>query len=115
VQYTYARCNSLLEKADSIMGEPDYEGINNKEAMEVVGLLEKFPESLFETIEKYEPCYISRYLVDLAKAFNRFYYRHRIIDAEPELKTARLMLAKCVKTVIGEGLRLLGISAPAKM
>ena len=86
VQYTYARCNSLLEKADSIMGEPDYEGINNKEAMEVVGLLEKFPESLFETIEKYEPCYISRYLVDLAKAFNRFYYRHRIIDAEPELK-----------------------------
>ncbi|MFW5780010.1 MAG: arginine--tRNA ligase [Bacillota bacterium] len=117
VQYTYARCSSLLKKANEtdIEGGLDYEGINNEEAMRVVSLLERFTEVLIDVEEKNEPCFISRYLVNLAQAFNKFYYEHRINDVEKGMKNARLMLVKSVRIVIKEGLRLLGISAPEQM
>lgn len=120
VQYTNARCNSVLEKAeaskllvDSVA--PDYNGINNTESNILIALLEKFPEILLDVTERYEPCYISRYLVDVCQAFNRFYYEHRIIDAIEGERKARVMLTKATHTVIEEGLRLLGISSPEQM
>ena len=119
VQYTNARCNSVLAKiGDQAVLNGDggnYQGINNKEGLRVIALLEKFSQTLMETAERYEPCYISRYLVELSQAFNRFYYEHRIIDAEEGVKKARAELVAAVHIVLEEGLRLLGISAPKQM
>lgn len=116
VQYTNARCGSVLEKAGEIElgGELDYEGLNNPEAEYLVKLLEKFPETLVEAAEKKEPCNISRLLVNICQAFNKFYYEHRILNEEKH-RAVRLMLVKAVKIVLEEGLRILGIGAPRKM
>lgn len=120
VQYTNARCNSVLKKADfkALMKEDiaaDFDSLNNTEGLKLITLLEEFPSVLTDVTEKNEPCYISRYLTSLCQAFNRFYYAHRIADIDKAERKARAMLVSCVHTVIEEGLRLLGISAPAQM
>ena len=116
VQYTNARCNSVLEKVGEIdITKANFDAVNNQECNAVIALLELFPKVLGDCLEKYEPCYLSRYLVNLCQEFNRFYFAHRILNEEEGVKTARAILVKCTKTVIEEGLSLLGISAPKKM
>ena len=65
-----------------------------------------------------EPQEIARYLLELASAFNTYVSdgrRHRILGDDAELSVARLGLARCVRTVLANGLGLLGISAPERM
>lgn len=121
LQYTMARCTSVLEKGgyqdifDSAFEYKDeYWGVDNKEGEAVVALLDAFPSVLAEAGEKYEPSLIARYLIDLAQAFNKFYYEHRILIQGRE-QAGRLALVCAVKLVLGEGLRLLGINAPHQM
>jgi len=116
IQYTNARANSVLTR----LGETDYsiadfEGINSEEGNAVIAQLEKFPQIIVSAVEKNEPCYISRFLIELCKEYNRFYFAHRIIDQPKEIAAVRGMLTEATHIVIEEGLRLLGISAPKKM
>jgi arginyl-tRNA synthetase len=74
-----------------------------------------FPERIAEAAEKYEPFVISRHLVALAQAFNKFYNTHTILTGEENIKTARLSLVAAVRDVLAAGLGLLGIAAPNKM
>ena len=115
VQYTYARCNSLFEKCGEIGEEIDYSGIDNEESKDIVRLLEKYPEVLKDSARKYEPSVITRYAVDLAQAFNKFYFEHKINGEAEGIKNARLTLTKAVQQVIGNALKLLGIATPEKM
>lgn len=116
VQYTAARCKSILRKVGAFdMSGADYSGLDNEESAAVVTTLARFPEVIVAAGEKYEPCFVARYLVDLCKDFNRFYLNNRIINEPDGIKNARASLVFAVKTVIEEGLRLLGISAPDKM
>lgn len=115
VQYTYARCNSLFEKCGQIGTEIDYKGIDNESSKEILRLLEKYPETIKESARKYEPSVITRYVVDLAQAFNKFYFEHKINGEAEGIKNSRLMLTKAVQQVIGNGLGLLGIATPSKM
>ncbi|MDE6550868.1 MAG: arginine--tRNA ligase [Clostridia bacterium] len=115
VQYTHARCCSLLDKCGTVDAAPDYEGISSPEAGEVIKLIDNYPQVLLSAAEKYEPCFVARYLVDLAQAFSRFYLACNINNAEPPVKASRLMLVKAVKNILCDGLRLLGIGAPVKM
>ena len=115
VQYTNARCLSVLNKAGGSSAEPDFSAVDNEEGRAVVSLLERFPDVLREAVEKYEPCYIGRFLVDLCQNYNRFYLAHRITGEAESGKKARAMLTDAVHVVIEEGLRLMGIDAPKKM
>ncbi len=121
IQYTNARCNSVLKKSDSpdILNNNDivcdYSALDNAESLDLIAQLERFSEVLYQIIEKYEPCFLSRYLVELCQSFNRFYYEHRIIDIELPKRKVRLQLAKATHYIIKEGLRLLGITAPNQM
>ncbi len=115
VQYTYARCNSLLEKCGKIGDNIDYEGINNDEANELVRLIDRYQDILKDCARKYEPSILTRHIVEIAKAFNKFYFEHNINNAEEPIKNARLLLVSATKQVIGNGLALLGIKAPSKM
>lgn len=115
VQYTHARCRSLTEKCPDPDCDPDYSGVTGAEACEVLKLLDSYPDVILSAAEKYEPCYVSRFLVDLAQAFGKFYLTCNIAKAEDGVKKARLMLVKAVKSVLKDGLKLLGIKAPEKM
>ena len=66
-------------------------------------------------MEKNEPYFITRQIVEIAKAFNKFYNSSQIIVDDIEVKKARLMLTYGTKEVIRIGLGLLGIEAPNKM
>lgn len=116
VQYTHARCNSVLKKAGAYDGgEVDYSGISDEESSEVVKLISSFPEAVKAAAEKYEPCFVARHLVSLAQSYNRFYLANRIANAEPKIRNARVLLTTAVKNVLESGLALLGIAAPEKM
>lgn len=126
VQYTNARCNSVLKKGhdywkrcasgDYVPTDEDYEkGVANKEAVEVVRLIEKYPEVLKDVLVDYEPSILTRYIMNLAQAYNKFYFEHKIITAEEGARETRLMLTMAVHRVLEDGLKLLGISCPKKM
>ena len=115
VQYTQARCRSLLEKCAYPDCDPDYSGIAGEEAGEVLKLLDSYPDVILSAVEKYEPCYLSRFLVDLSQAFGKFYLACNIAKAPDAVRKARLMLVKAVQGVLVDGLSLLGIKAPEKM
>ncbi len=114
VQYTCARANSVLSKAgDSGCVVEGYEP--NAQEFEVVKQLASFPDTLKEAAEKYEPCYIARFAVDLAQKFNKFYIDCKILNAEGDTKQFRLALTKAVLQTLKNALAILGIGVPDKM
>jgi arginyl-tRNA synthetase len=121
LQYTAARCASVLEKggcehllSQDFEYKDEFFGVDNKEGEAVITLLDTYPAVIREAAEKYEPSLISRHLIDLAQAFNKFYYEHRILSEGRE-RAGRLALTCAVRHVLCEGLRLLGIKIPPKM
>lgn len=116
VQYTYARTNSILEKGGfKIEDDADYSLLKSKEEINITRLLYGFPNTILDSMEKDEPFFITRQLVEIAKAFNKFYNACPIIIEDTELKKARMSLTYSVKTVLKTGLALLGIEAPERM
>jgi len=122
VQYTHARAVSVLRNARGFWSEKELDvdkcGLNyitSDSAYELARLLYKFPSVIADAAEKYEPAIVTRHLVDTAQAFNRFYHNeHILVDNESE-KLAKLTLVYAAKTVIKNGLWLLGMEAPDKM
>ncbi len=114
VQYTHARCCSVLAKG-SLGEERDYSGIADDTAKELLRCLDKYPSLLLEAADKYEPSLITRHIVDICQLYNKFYFENRIIDAPEGIKNARLDLTYAVKTTIANALSILGIAAPEKM
>ncbi|MGE5494297.1 MAG: arginine--tRNA ligase [Burkholderiales bacterium] len=117
VQYTHARCASLLRRAefDYKSEQKDFSALDNEEAFAAVKLLYSFPDAVRRACEKNEPYLITRHIIELAKAMNKYYYEHRIITEDTRQTAARLLLAECVKTVIKTGLSLIGVGAPERM
>ncbi|EOD00934.1 arginine--tRNA ligase [Caldisalinibacter kiritimatiensis] len=116
VQYTHARACSVLKKAEvEITDEVDYSQLTNEQVVNVVRLIESFPQTIVNAMEKNEPSFITRHIVDIAQAFNKFYHDCPILSENEEMKKARLLLVYAVKTVLQIGLGLLGIEAPEKM
>ena len=114
VQYTCARANSVLLKNGVKAIIPDNYQPNVQE-FEVVKELASFTDVLKEAAEKYEPCYIARYAVDLAQKFNKFYFDCKILTAEGEVKDFRLALTEATLYTLKSALSILGIGVPDKM
>ena len=116
VQYTHARCCSLLKKGGTVnLDDLNLDSVANAEGIAVIKSLISFADSVKKAATLREPCYVSRHIVDLAEKFNRFYIAHKIASAEEGLKNARLILTLAVKNTIKTGLSLLGIDAPEAM
>lgn len=116
VQYSHARANSLLEKGEfNLEDKIDYSLLKAEDEISLIRLLYNFPKAVLDALDKYEPSFVTRHVVEIAKGFNKFYNSCPIMNAEEELKKARLSLVYAAKTVINTGLGLLGMEAPNKM
>ena len=117
LQYTYARCHSVLAKADTTQYGTAFDtaALCDADAQNVLKLLLQFPALIKAAVDKSEPSLIARYLIDLAQGYNKFYYENRILEADATIQQARLQLTKAVQTVLKLGLYLLGIEVLEKM
>jgi len=118
LQYTYARTNSVLAKAGNAINAkavPDYSSLDNAESKELIKLINRYPDIIKDAAEKYEPSILSKYLIDLAQAYNKFYFEHRILNEETSIQLPRLYATDATNKIIKNGLSLLGIDVPAKM
>ena len=122
VQYTYARAKSVLRNAgDDVVAKAeaaeglDMQYISGDSAYELAKLIYAFPAVIGEAANKYEPSVVTRHIVDVAQAFNRFYHDEHILVDNEEEKLAKTALVIAAANTIKNGLGLLGISAPEKM
>ncbi|MGL4819977.1 MAG: arginine--tRNA ligase, partial [Bacilli bacterium] len=113
LQYTNARAHSILAKAEAVNSTVE-EGLADDWSWALMKELNQFPSIVKRSGERFEPSVISRYLLDVAQAFNKFYSHVRILD-EDAGKATRLQYVRAVTIVLSEGLRLLGIGAPKQM
>lgn len=120
VQYTHARACSILRNAGEAVMASAKEGfdasrITSDSAHALIKLIYEMPEVIAEAGEKYEPSIVTRHIVDIAQAFNKFYHdEHILVDDETD-KTAKVALVMAARNVIRNGLDLLGMKAPEKM
>lgn len=115
VQYTYVRGRSILRKAGNVPETADLSYLTTEDEFQLVRLLGAFKDSVREAVERYEPFVVIRHVTEIAKAYNKFYNTHPILNAEENVKNARLQLTKAVGTVIKTGLGLAGIETPENM
>lgn len=116
VQYTYARGKSILRRAGEVQGEVNFAALNSQEEFNLVKVLGNLKEEVLVAIDKLEPSIVTRYIIDVAKAFNKFYNAHNIMATEDmAVKNARLKLVEATCQVIKNGLDLLGIDVVEEM
>ena len=117
IQYTYVRIKSVLDKAGEIPNIKDVnvEKLDDKYSQEILKLIYNFENILVQVTEKEEPSILSRYLIDLAKAYSSFYNENKIMVDDKEVKDARIYLSYAAAKVLKEGTALLGMEMPNKM
>lgn len=125
VQYAHARIASILRKAKKeqldIQASADLSLLSAPEEMDLIRILLSFPRVVREATQWFEPHRIPSYLEEVATAYHRFQHAGkqdknlRVISKNVPMTLARLALCRATQTVLANGLRLLGISAPERM
>ena len=117
IQYTYVRTKSLLEKVGNIpnIKEIDVNYLLDDYSQKVLKLIYDFEDVLIQVTEKNEPSILSRFLIELAKAYSNFYNENKVIVEDEDVKNARIYLTYAVSKVLKAGTELLGIQLPDKM
>ena len=115
LQYTYARCKSVLNKT-AIKEQKNIEKIPeniNEDEMALVRDFYKFEEKIIEAAERFSPAVIAEYILGMARKYNEFYAKNRILNEKEEV--FRVFLTRTTASVIETGLDLLGIETVEKM
>lgn len=116
VQYSYARAKSIIRKVQKLQGDADYTKLNSKEEFELIKTLEAFNKNIINALDKLEPSIVTMYAIEVAKAFNKFYNAHTVVNLEDNnLKAARVNLVIATCQIIKNALYLLGIQVVEKM
>ena len=122
IQYAHARCCSIFQQAAEQemqlkhIEEIDLEMLSEPSEHEIIRKLADYPSIVLFSAEEREAHRIPHYLHDLAGLFHPYYNQHRVLEADNLIRShARLVLVRCVQTVLANGLKLLSISAPEVM
>ena len=117
IQYTYVRTKSVLEKAGKLpeLKDINLEVLEDSYSQNIIKLIYNFQDILVQVTRKEEPSILSRYLIDLAKAFSSFYNENKIIVEDKDTQNARVYLTYAVNQVLKNGAKLLGMEMPNKM
>lgn len=116
VQYTYVRINSILNKVDFNPDEKiDTTLLREKEEVDLIKLLARVKEIIKCAAEEYEPSILTRYVIDVATGFSKYYNECKIISEDEKLTKSRCALIYATSIVIKESLNILGIKCPNKM
>lgn len=117
LQYTYARSCSVIEKARDITCDfaVDYTHLCDDDSFGLIKELYGFDEAVEAAARMYEPSIVSKKLIDIAKAFNKFYIANKILVSDRSVASARLMLVNRTRETLKTGLDLILMKAPAKM
>ena len=117
IQYTYARIQSILRKAEEL-NLASFDGLNDlhEKEKQLIKQLELYPDTIQLAAANYSPALIANYTYDLVKEFNSFYQNVSILGEEDDKKKAfRVQLSKKVSEVIQSSFKLLGIEVPERM
>jgi arginyl-tRNA synthetase len=116
IQYTYARIQSILRKADFDFSQPVSQTALGEKEKELIKQIALFPEVIQNAAATYSPALIANYVYDLVKEYNSFYQSVPILAAENQVdKIFRVQLSKKVGDTIKSGFSLLGIDVPERM
>ncbi|MBC7399270.1 MAG: arginine--tRNA ligase [Mucilaginibacter sp.] len=115
IQYTHARIKSVLNRAN-ITAIATQQTELAPEERDLIVTLTQFPDTIKQAAAAHNPGAIANYVYEVAKAYNKFYHEHSILQAEDDLvKQFRLQLSAAAAKVIGKGMNLLGIEVPERM
>ncbi|SNU09707.1 arginyl-tRNA synthetase [Lachnospiraceae bacterium] len=117
VQYTYARCSSILRNVEDFAPsvDIDYNVLTDTASVDLLKEIDKFPSIISEAADRYEPSVVARYAVDLAQAFNRFYTDNRIAVDEKNVRDSRCLVTYITRRILKDSLDLLGIGCVERM
>lgn len=115
VQYAFVRCGSILRKFKIAGEKAKLNLLNTDEDLNLIRELIKFSEVIQDISENYQAHRLVKYVLGLAKKFNNFYEKERVVTENESLSQARLALVRAVKNTLAIILDLLGISKPEKM
>lgn len=116
LQYAHARMSSILAKIEDNLNLneqiEDYKHINE---LSLIKKITEYPEYIKNSARNFEPHILADYLRDLASEFHLFYHNCRIIGESPEVMKKRILLLETTKSIMANGLKALGITAPTRM
>ena len=122
IQYANARICSVIQeiknkgfKNNPALGKKNLGNLNNKHELELISLLQNYPDVISQAAEKRSVHQLSNYLKDLAQVFHSYYGVQKFVVSDDEIRNPMILLLQCVSIVIVDGLKILGVSAPKKM
>jgi len=116
LQYMHARICSIFAKSKTKpTAKVSGEFLTDDATFSLIKLLAHYPEMMSRAADQYAPSVLADYMYELAKAFSVFYEQVPVLQAELKPRRARLALVNSVKTVLSQGLGVLGIPAPERM
>lgn len=113
-QYTYARCSSILEKVGDAEA-PASPVYDDPAEWALAKTLSRFSEVVKSAVRDYEPSVVTRYILDVAAAFNKFYQDCRILGQDGVVNTSRVLLVRATRSVLASALSLICLKTPEKI
>lgn len=119
LQYSHVRiCGILREFDGTLPDELQTDPLTDPDEFDLIRRLSKYPEILLHTQQKNEPSILTNYLIELAQDFHTYYHdreAHQVISDDPELTRARVGMCQCIRTVLADGMELLGLTPLERM